>query len=125
MLCDSNILIYAASRGDTSCRAFVEREDAAISVVSRIEVLGFPGFGRLTDEERSGLQVVISSLVQLEISGIVVERAILLRQQKKMTLGDALIAATALVHQMPLVTRNVDDFRHVVGLQVIDPFSPT
>jgi predicted nucleic acid-binding protein len=40
-----------------------------------------------------------------------------------MGLGDALIAATALVHQCPLVTRNVDDFKHVVGLEIIDPFA--
>lgn len=45
MLCDSNIIIYAADPADTVCAAFAEREDAAIAGVSRIEVLGFPGFG--------------------------------------------------------------------------------
>lgn len=40
MLCDSNILIYAADPDDTCCAAYVRRDDAAIAVVSRIEVLG-------------------------------------------------------------------------------------
>lgn len=41
-----------------------------------------------------------------------------------MGLADAVIAATALVYQIPLVTRNTDDFKHVAGLQIIDPFNP-
>ncbi len=49
-------------------------------------------------------------------------RAITLRQQRKMGLGDSIIAATALVHGLALVTRNVDDFKHVAGLALINPF---
>jgi hypothetical protein len=52
----------------------------------------------------------------------VVERAIALRQEKKMGLADALIAATALEYDLPLVTRNRDDFKHIEGLQIINPF---
>lgn len=43
MLCDSSILIYAADPNDSRCAQFVERDDAAIASVSRIEVLGFAG----------------------------------------------------------------------------------
>ena len=37
--------------------------------------------------------------------------------------GDGLIAATALVHDLALVTRNVDDYQGV-GVRLFDPFSP-
>jgi hypothetical protein len=40
-----------------------------------------------------------------------------------MKLGDAIIAATALEYGVPLVTRNEGDFKHIVGLQVINPFA--
>jgi hypothetical protein len=36
-------------------------------------------------------------------------------------LGDALIAATALVHNLELVTHNVADFSWIAGLRVVDP----
>ncbi len=52
----------------------------------------------------------------------VAEAAILLRRARRMKLGDALIAATALLYDLPLVTRNVDDFKHIAGLRLINPF---
>jgi predicted nucleic acid-binding protein len=39
------------------------------------------------------------------------------------SLGDAIIAATSLVHDRALVTRNVDDFRWIAGIRLIDPFA--
>ena len=42
-----------------------------------------------------------------------------------MTLGDALIAATARVHGFSLVTGNVRDFRWIEDLTLIDPFNDT
>lgn len=36
---------------------------------------------------------------------------------------DALIGASALVHGMAIVTRNVADFQRFAGLEVIDPWS--
>lgn len=41
-----------------------------------------------------------------------------------MSLGDAIIAATALVHDLTLVTRNLDDFRWIAGLRLLDPLAP-
>ena len=37
---------------------------------------------------------------------------------------DAYIAATALVHQLTVVTRNTKDFADIPGLDVVNPFSP-
>ena len=123
MLCDSNILIYAADPDDTLCVPFTEDADATIAGVSRIEVLGFPGFGSLSEDRRTRLQALVASMVELEMNERVIQEAITLRQQKKMSLADAIIAATALVYGLPLVTRNVDDFKHITGLKLINPFA--
>ena len=91
-----------------------------MSVISRIETLGFH---KITPEERSKLTAMLASLPELALNEPVVTTAIMLRQQRKMRLGDAVIAATALTHNLPLVTRNTQDFQHVAGLRLLDPFA--
>ncbi|MEK7257684.1 MAG: PIN domain-containing protein [Bacteroidota bacterium] len=46
------------------------------------------------------------------------------RQFKSIKLPDAIIAATALTHQLTLLTRNVSDFSKIPGLTVVNPFIP-
>ena len=123
MVCDSNILIYAAEPGDTVCRPYVERAEAMIASVTRIEVLGFPRFGLLSADQQERLQTIVASTVELALDEEVIRRAIPLRQQQKMSLADAIIAATALEYGVPLVTRNVDDFKHIPGLDLRNPFA--
>lgn len=84
-----------------------------------VEVLGYH---LLTREEESDLRALLNELIVFPTDIVVAERAVTLRQERKMGLGDAIIAATALVHQCSLVTRNVDDFKHVTGLEIINPF---
>ena len=122
MVLDSNILIYAAEPHDRKCAPYLEMDNAAISSVTRIEVLGFPGFHLLPAQQRSNLVQITQFLVEFPVEERVILRAITLRQRRKMSLADAIIAATALVHGQPLVTRNVDDFLHVEGLRIINPF---
>ena len=121
MLCDSNILIYAADPSDTFCVPFAERDDAAIASVSRIEVLGFPGFTSLSLDSRTRLQTIVGSMLELEMDENVIQRAIVLRQAKKMSLADAVIAATVLAHGNSLATRNLADFADL-GLRLINPW---
>jgi hypothetical protein len=40
-----------------------------------------------------------------------------------MTLGESLVAATALVHQLMLVTRNTDDFDWISNLVLLNPLA--
>jgi predicted nucleic acid-binding protein len=47
--------------------------------------------------------------------------AIELRQLHKMKLRDSLIAATALEHRLTLATRNIDDFKWISSLQLVNP----
>lgn len=52
----------------------------------------------------------------------IVERTIILRQNFKIKTPDAIIAATALVYNRKLITRNNSDFKKIPGLLVIDPY---
>lgn len=120
MLLDSNILIYAAQPAHHALRELVRDRDCSVSIVSRIEVLGFH---RLAPDERSALESLFAALEILPLSEAVTVEAIRLRQQKSLTLGDAIIAATALVHGRTLVTRNTEDFAWIPGLQLWNPLA--
>ena len=118
MLLDSNVIIGAAKPGGEHLSAYLNHPDASVSIICRIESLGFT---RLTAEEGTKITHSLKLLAELPLDNEIALRAIGLRQQKKMNLGDAIIGATALEYGVPLVTRNVDDFKHIPGLQIINP----
>jgi predicted nucleic acid-binding protein len=43
-----------------------------------------------------------------------------LRKQYKIKLPDAIIAATALIYNLTLITRNTEDFKNIKDLAIID-----
>lgn len=57
----------------------------------------------------------------LPIDTAIAKRCASLHVPNRMADGDALIAATALVHALTLVTRNIDDFKRS-GVELIDPW---
>ena len=122
VLLDSNIIIYAAQPEHADLRGFIAQHDPAVSAISVVEVLGFH---RLSDDERTHFEEFFIASRILAVSDLVISEAVRLRQQRKMTLGDALIGATAITDNLILVTRNVDDFGWIAGLRVLDPFAST
>ena len=122
MLLDSNILIYAANQSAPEIESLATSADNAVAVVTRIEVYGFT---RLKPEEQAALDILFRRLTVHPLDdGPSSPGLIALRQQRKMGLADAIVAATALVHNLTLVTRNEEDFRHVTGLLLLNPFAP-
>lgn len=57
----------------------------------------------------------------LPINETVINQTIKIRQTKKIGLGDAIIAATALAHNFTIITNNEKDFKNIDGLKVINP----
>lgn len=120
MLLDSNIIIYAAEIEYAGLRLFIRREPAFFSVVTYVEVLGHID---LSDDDRSFFEDFFRTATSLDVSGSIAHQAAILRQQRRMSLGDAIIAATALEHDLTLVTRNVRDFRWISELTLVDPLA--
>jgi len=99
-------------------RDFIAANSPVVSAISYVEVLGYH---QLTDEFRHVFEKFFDSTEIIQIDPSILNGAVALRQQRRMSLGDALIAATALQHGRTLLTHNVDDFRWVPGLQLLDP----
>ena len=119
MLIDSNIVIYAGKSEYEHIRQFIIRHAPVVSAISYVEVLGYHA---LTPIERQLYEAFFAEATILPLNTDVLHQAVLLRQQKKMTLGDALIASTALVFTHTLVTRNTKDFACIPSLILLNPF---
>ncbi len=119
MLIDSNIIIYASQPEHAELRRFIAARAPAVSAVSYVEVLGYQNLDAV-DRER--LEAFFAAATILPLNDEVLREAVRLRQLRKMTLGDALVAATALVAGRTLVTRNTRDFGWIPSLNLLNPF---
>jgi len=93
-------------------------EDVYLSIMSKIEMLGFNG----PKEEMEALTDFAASVTVLSLSEVVADKSIWVRKQKKIKLPDAVIAATALVHNLTIISRNTKDFSDIPGLEVVNPY---
>jgi toxin FitB len=120
MLLDSNVIIYSARPENGFLRQLIAERAPAVSAVSYVEVLGYH---HITETERRYFEAFFAEARVLPLAQAVLDEAVRLRQTKKIKLGDSLVAATALLHDLTLVTRNVDDFLGIDGLRILNPFA--
>jgi len=118
MLLDSNIIIYAAEPDQAVLRQFIRDNSPAVSLVSYVETLGYH---RLSIEDKQFLEEFFEASEILPITDDIADGAVRLRQKRRMSLGDSLIAATALQYNLILVTHNTDDFDWIEELTLLDP----
>ncbi len=119
-LIDSNSLIeFQAKLLPEAGQAFVATvidEQFNISIINEIEVLGHKS---ATPE----LERFISLANIIDLNREIASVAITLRKNHKIKLGDAVIAATALVNTLTIITRNTIDFKNIEGLKILNPFN--
>jgi len=120
ILADSNLIIYAASGNYPHLVDWFAENQPVASAVSLVEVLGY---SKLTVKEKAALEELFSELTVLYPNADIFQIATELRQQRSVSVGDALIAATALHHDLTLATHNTEDFDWIESLTVIDPLS--
>jgi predicted nucleic acid-binding protein len=94
-------------------------ETPNISVITEIEALSW------INTNKSKEQIVrdfVKDSIVLALTPEVVNECVRIRRRRKIKTPDAIIAATAVVHKLILVT-NDSDFKNIDGLQVIAPNS--
>ncbi len=120
-LIDSNAIIdYLSGKFPDLGMSFMSDVVNAIpnvSVISKIEVLGF----NTPSESYQLLSDFFEDAIVFDLTTEIVAQAIELRKAHKIKLGDSIIAATALVYDFELITRNTSDFKQIVKLQLMNP----
>ncbi len=121
-LADTNVIIeYLSGSYEVSVLDWLDslfEQAVNISIINRIELLAF----QFTDlQERDQMHAFVASSVVYPLNDMVADKTIEIRSAFKVKLPDAIIAATALVFDMILLTRNTDDFKKISDLQVVNP----
>lgn len=79
----------------------IRSSQCAYSAITRMELLGFPG---IQEKEDLLIRRKLENFTYLSITQDIEEKAISLRQTRKIKLPDAIIAATALCHGLALLS---------------------
>lgn len=124
-LLDTNILIFALRRNMAALELLErlrQRDDASISVITRAEILA----GMRPREETITL-ALLNSLRNLPVTDAIADQAgrliyRLARNGIQLSFPDALIAATAIIHDLAIVTTNAVHFAPT-GARV-EPWQP-
>jgi predicted nucleic acid-binding protein len=115
---DTNVPIYLSNYTLSPQNLFLSQ--ASISVITKIEALGF-SFKK--DAERKLLLDLCNEFTIVSLTDEIAEATIRLRTLNKIKLPDAIIYATALVQNLPLLTNNIADFKSLGDkVELINPF---
>jgi predicted nucleic acid-binding protein len=58
----------------------------------------------------------------IPLTNAIVQKTIEVRKSRKIKVADAIIAATAILNGLTLISRNEKDFKNLPGLNFINPF---
>ena len=113
-LIDTNILIYIL-QGKPQVKYFAESEVLTISFITEMEILGKY---QIPESERRIIENALRHCYIIEIDDRIKQSAINIKQQNRMKLPDAIIAATAIKNNIALVTAD-KGFKNIADLDLL------
>jgi len=105
---DSNIVLYLLN-GEATLIPLLEDKQLYLSFITQLELLSFPG---ISEKEINKIKSFIDECIIIEMSSTIKEYTIKLRKKHQLKLPDAIIAASSLYINVPLVTAD-NDFKKI------------
>jgi predicted nucleic acid-binding protein len=115
ILLDTNAFIYFFEGQSKITNLVISTPEIYFSAISEIELLSA---SHLTQSEIDAIKAFLSLCQRIEITSEIIDQTIMIRRQYHFKIPDAVIAASALHLQMPLVSADTD-FKKIVGLTLI------
>jgi predicted nucleic acid-binding protein len=122
-LWDTNTVIYYLQRQlPPNAEKFIDEllklERPSISAINEIELFCWK---TATEKDLDVLQEFTSDAHVIELERPIKLKTAEIRKTYKIKLPGAIIAATAVVHDLTMLTRNLSDFKTIPGLRLINP----
>ena len=114
LLIDTNIALYLLN-GDTTIAELLDGRDIHVSFITELELLGFQD---LKEEDRPLIEDLLSNCIIVDLNQAIKSITIDLKQKYKLKLPDAIIAATSIYMNLPLISAD-KDFERISDLQFI------
>ena len=120
-LLDTNTIIdFLNSKLPLNANQLMFSLEPKISVITQIELFSS---SKISDAELKELDSFIEIVtIYDKIDAKIVSISINLRKKYKIKLPDAIIAATAILYNLILITRNIKDFENITEIQTINPY---
>ncbi|MBW4888167.1 type II toxin-antitoxin system VapC family toxin [Mucilaginibacter sp. HMF5004] len=121
---DTNIAIYYLQQqlpenAELFIDDLVKNDPPFISAMTEIELLCWKNS---TEENIVVIRNFIESSMILDLDAAIKTKTVEIRKAHKIKLPDAIIAASALVYDLTLLTRNIKDFQAIETLKLINPW---
>ena len=121
-LCDTSVLIDYL-RGDERVREILRADHFSRMSMSSVTVMELV-VGAFNKQEVAKIRIAFGDMHVVHINEDISKKAVeLITEYSKshnLLIPDALIAASALVFDLPLFTRNLSDFRFLPGIELLD-----
>ena len=114
LLIDTNIALYLLN-GDTTIAELLNGRDVHVSFITELELLGFQD---IKEEDRSIIEDLLNNCIIVDLNQAIKRITIDLKQKYKLKLPDAIIAATSIYMNLPLISAD-KDFDRISDLQFI------
>ena len=114
LLIDTNIALYLLN-GDTTIAELLNGRDVHVSFITELELLGFQD---IKEEDRSIIEDLLNNCIIVDLNQAIKRITIDLKQKYKLKLPDAIIAATSIYMNLPLISAD-KDFERISDLQFI------
>ena len=111
---DTNIILYLLS-GDETLAELLDGKQLYLSFVTQLELLSYP---KLTKKSKKIVVEFIEHCVIIDINTEIKHLVIELRKKYSLKLPDYIIIATAIYHDLPIITAD-NDFRLIDELNLV------
>ncbi len=112
-LVDTNFLIYTSQKNPV-VEPFLDY-NIGISFISEMELLGVFSISKI---QKNSMKNIVNECFVIEMNIEIKNKAIQIKQKYKLKLPDAIIAASAILYNLPFITAD-SDFKNIKELNLL------